>query len=74
MYLLRISKSLSAPKRYGNAGFNPVQTHIVFCFFLGNSIVVLTHGLVKRSQKTPKQEIEKAETYRKDFLKRRMKP
>ncbi|MCX5815187.1 MAG: hypothetical protein NTX75_02950 [Proteobacteria bacterium] len=30
--------------------------------------------MVKKSQKTPKQEIEKAQTYRKDFLKRRPKP
>ena len=41
---------------------------------MGDSVVVLTHGLVKKSQKTPKQEIEKAQSYRKDFLKRRMKP
>ena len=46
----------------------------IFCFFIGNSVVVLTHGLIKKSQKTPKQEIEKAQTYRKDFLKRRPKP
>ena len=42
----------------------------VFCFFLNNS-VVLTHGFVKKSQKTPAREIEKAEAYRRDFLKRR---
>jgi len=45
----------------------------IFCFFAGNSVVVLTHGLVKKSRKTPKSEIEKAEAYRKDFLKRRKK-
>jgi phage-related protein len=45
----------------------------IFCFFAGNSVVVLTHGLVKKSRKTPKAEIEKAEAYRKDFLKRRKK-
>jgi phage-related protein len=50
------------------------NTYRIFCFFIGNSVIVLTHGLVKKSQKTPKQEIEKAQTYRKDFLKRRMKP
>lgn len=43
----------------------------VFCFFLNNS-VVLTHGFVKKSQKTPAREIEKAEAYRRDFLKRRI--
>jgi len=45
----------------------------IFCFFAGNSVVVLTHGFVKKSQKTPKGEIEKAQTYRRDFLKRRKK-
>lgn len=42
----------------------------ILCFFIGNSVVVLTHGFVKKSQKIPKHEIEKAETYRRDFLKR----
>ena len=43
----------------------------IFCFFLNNSIV-LTHGFVKKSQKTPAREIERAEVYRRDFLKRRV--
>ncbi|MBI5328936.1 MAG: type II toxin-antitoxin system RelE/ParE family toxin [Deltaproteobacteria bacterium] len=34
---------------------------------------MLTHGFIKKSQKTPKSEIEKAEAYRRDFLKRRSK-
>ncbi len=45
----------------------------IFCFFAGNSVVVLTHGFAKKSQKTPKAEIEKAESYRKDYLLRRKK-
>ena len=43
----------------------------IFCFFMNNS-VVLTHGFVKKSQKTPAGEIERAEAYRRDFLKRRV--
>jgi phage-related protein len=43
----------------------------IFCFFDGRSVVVLTHGLVKKTQKTPRREIEKAESYRRDYLKRR---
>ena len=43
----------------------------VFCFFLGNSVVILTHGFIKKSRKTPASEIAKAETYRRDFLRRR---
>jgi len=43
----------------------------LFCFFAGNSVVVLTHGLSKKSRKTPPAEIEKAEACRREFLKRR---
>lgn len=46
------------------------NTYRLFCFFVDHS-VVLTHGFVKKSQKTPAGEIERAETYRRDFLKRR---
>ena len=42
-------------------------------FFIENSELVLTHGFIKKSQKTPLREIEKAQEYRKDFLKRRLK-
>jgi phage-related protein len=43
----------------------------IFGFFMDNS-VVLTHGFVKKSQRTPVQEIERAEVYRRDFLRRRV--
>lgn len=42
----------------------------VFFFFCKGSIVVLTHGIVKKTQKTPSKEIEKAEKYKKDYLRR----
>lgn len=45
----------------------------IFAFLDGNSVVVLTHGLVKKTQKTPQREIERAEAYRKDYLQRRLK-
>lgn len=32
----------------------------VFCFFDGNKLVVLINGFQKKTQKTPKSEIEKA--------------
>ena len=32
----------------------------VFCFFDGNKLVVLMNGFQKKTQKTPKNEIEKA--------------
>jgi phage-related protein len=50
--------------------FGP-NAYRIFCFFLDNS-VVLTHGFVKKSRKTPAREIERAKVYRKDFLKRRV--
>ena len=46
------------------------NTYRLFCFFAGHSVVVLTHGFQKKSQKTPKAEIEKAEAYRREFLER----
>ena len=42
----------------------------IFCFFLNDS-VILAHGFVKKSQKIPVHEIKRAESYRRDFLKRR---
>ena len=47
------------------------NTYRIFCFFIDNS-VILTHGFVKKSQKTPAGEIERAEAYQRDFLKRRV--
>jgi phage-related protein len=43
----------------------------IFCFFDSHSVLILTHGFEKKSMKTPKREIEMAEAYRRDFLKRK---
>ena len=40
-------------------------------FFDDNNIVILTHGFLKKSQKTPKDEIQRAERYKKDYLRRK---
>ena len=42
----------------------------IFFFILDNSSVVLTHGFIKKTQKTPASEIERAEKYKNDFIKR----
>jgi len=42
----------------------------IMCFFQNNSIIILTHGFIKKTQKTPIGEIEKAEQYMKDYIKR----
>lgn len=34
----------------------------------GHTLVVATHGIVKKTQKTPKKEIEKAEQIKKEYL------
>ncbi len=47
------------------------NSYRLLCFFVDNFVVVLTHGFSKKSQKTPKQEIERAEAYRREYLKRR---
>lgn len=43
----------------------------IFCFFDKGSIIILTHGLIKKTQKTPSDEIKRAEDYRNDYMKRR---
>ncbi|TAN44830.1 MAG: type II toxin-antitoxin system RelE/ParE family toxin [Nitrospirae bacterium] len=45
----------------------------IFCFFDESSVVVLTHGMIKKTQKTPQREIARAEAYRKDYLQRRVR-
>jgi phage-related protein len=47
-----------------------VETNIyrVFCCYDKGSIVVLFNGLVKKTQKTPKSEIEKAEAIMKEYF------
>ena len=41
----------------------------IFCFFDTQAVVILTHGLIKKTQKTPKNEIKKAEEIRKEYFK-----
>jgi phage-related protein len=45
----------------------------IFCFFDSHLVVILTHGFEKKSMKTPSQEIERAEIYRRDYLNRKGK-
>ena len=43
----------------------------VLYFFVVGSKIILTNGFIKKTQKTPPQELEKAKCYRTDYLKRR---
>ena len=47
------------------------NSYRIFCFFDNNELIILTHGLVKKTQKTPPQEIEKAEKYKNDYFRRK---
>ena len=44
-------------------------TRMLYFFFVGNT-AVLTNGFVKKTQKTPKKEIELAKNYRADYIRR----
>ena len=39
----------------------------IFCFFDRENIVVIGHGFQKKTQKTPQQEIERAENIKKEY-------
>jgi phage-related protein len=54
-----------ARKRFGSNSYR------ILFFFDGAAIVVLTHGFLKKRQKTPKDEILKAERYKNDYLRRK---
>ena len=43
----------------------------IFCFFQNGKVIILTHGIMKKTQKTPKEEIQKAEEYKIDYLRRK---
>lgn len=42
----------------------------VLYFFYYQGRIILTHGFVKKAQKTPPSEFGKAKKYRKDFIER----
>ena len=43
----------------------------VLYFFYYEGKIIFTNGFIKKAQKTPKSEIEKAKTYRSNYLERR---
>lgn len=44
-------------------------TRVLYFFFIGKRVVV-TNGFIKKTQKTPKPEIDKAKAYRKEYIAR----
>lgn len=54
------------------ATFSSNISRILYFFFTGRT-VILTNGFIKKTQKTPRTEIEKAKRYRNDYINRRNK-
>ena len=46
------------------------KTRVMYFFYVDRHII-LTNGFIKKTQKTPQSEIEKAKRYRSDYLKRK---
>ena len=49
------------------------QPYAVLYFFYYEGKIIMTNGFVKKTQKTPKEEIQIAKDRRKDFIERVMK-
>ena len=45
-------------------------TRVLYFFFVGRRVII-TNGFVKKTQKTPKAEIEKAKVYRQEYRQRK---
>ena len=46
------------------------DTYRLFGFFDGGDLIVLTHGMRKKSRKTPKDEIRRAENLKREYFRR----
>ena len=44
-------------------------TRVLYFFYVGNR-AILTNGFIKKTQKTPKEELAKAKKYKADFIQR----
>ena len=44
-------------------------SRVLYFFYYGGKIII-TNGFIKKTQKTPHEEIEKAKCYRKDYIER----
>lgn len=64
IYLKHIKNSSGLYEIRVRAGNNIFR---IFCFFDMDNMVVIGHGFQKKSQKTPKQQIEKAESIKRDY-------
>lgn len=44
-------------------------SRVLYCFY-HNGVIILTNGFIKKTRKTPREEIQKAKRYRDDYLER----
>ena len=44
-------------------------SRVLYFFYYGGKIII-TNGFIKKTQKTPREEIEKAKYYRRDYMER----
>ena len=66
----RFLKKLSGTELFEIRALYAKRAYRFPCFFAGDAVVVLTHGFGKKSQKTPQKELQRAESYRYDYLRR----
>ena len=79
IWTLRIIQELERiPETYlkhlkGTTGIYEIRVQVgnnifrIFCFFDLDNIVVIGHGFQKKTQKTPKKEIQRAEEIKKEY-------
>jgi phage-related protein len=46
------------------------NTYRILCFYHGGNRLILTHGFMKKTPKTPAEEIRRAEQLKADFIRR----
>jgi len=60
---------MSWRSRSGNCGVSFARLEIRLLYFIyGRSIVVVTHGFLKKTKKVPKADIQRALRYRNDWI------
>lgn len=81
LWTFRIVETMErVPKEYfkhleGTDGLYEIRVQVgsnrlrIFCFFDEGKLIVLAHGIQKKTQKTPKKEIEKALKIKKEYEK-----
>lgn len=67
-YLKKLKNSQEIGEIRIKAGSNIYR---IFSFWDKNNLIVLTHGIIKKTQKTPLKEIKLAQSYKNDYFRRK---